>query len=307
MNGWEMVVLQPMINILIVISNYLANSFGMAIMSLTVIVNLVMLPLTTKQMRSTKSMQDMQPKLAELQRKYGGDRQQMASEQMRLYKEAGMNPAGCLLPMLIQMPIWISLYQSIMLSLAAVPEGLVNLARYLYSWPVVFATLPLSNSFLWLDMAKPDMFLAILVGASMWLQQKMATPTSTDAKQRAQSQMMLWMMPLLFAFLAMSFPSGLALFWVMSSVVRMFMQYRVTGWGGLIRSTPDTPVSRDDKKYVKLISQSEKKSTTDIGADIVIETSEEQKQRDRGLGYPDKPGKERYQPWKDRGYHHRNK
>lgn len=307
MNGWEMVVLQPMINILIVISNYLANSFGMAIMSLTVIVNLVMLPLTTKQMRSTKSMQDMQPKLAELQRKYGGDRQQMASEQMRLYKEAGMNPAGCLLPMLIQMPIWISLYQSIMLSLAAAPEGLVNLARYLYSWPVVFATLPLSNSFLWLDMAKPDTFLAVLVGASMWLQQKMATPNSTDAKQRAQSQMMLWMMPLLFAFLAMSFPSGLALFWVMSSVVRIFMQYRVTGWGGLIRSTTDTPVSRDDKKYVKLISQSEKKITTDIGADIVIETSEEQKQRDRGLGYPDKPSKSRYQPWKDRGYHHRKK
>ena len=307
MNGWEMVVLQPMINILIVISNYLANSFGMAIMSLTVIVNLVMLPLTTKQMRSTKSMQDMQPKLAELQRKYGGDRQQMASEQMRLYKEAGMNPAGCLLPMLIQMPIWISLYQSIMLSLAAAPEGLVNLARYLYSWPVVFATLPLSNSFLWLDMAKPDTFLAVLVGASMWLQQKMATPNSTDAKQRAQSQMMLWMMPLLFAFLAMSFPSGLALFWVMSSVVRIFMQYRVTGWGALIRSTTDTPVSRDDKKYVKLISQSEKKITTDIGADIVIETSEEQKQRDRGLSYPDKPSKSRYQPWKDRGYHHRKK
>ena len=307
MNPWELIILQPMTNVLIMISHYLANSFGMAIIALTIVVNVAMFPLTTKQMRATKSMQEMQPKLAELQKKYGKDKQQMAQEQMRLYKEAGMNPAGCILPMLIQMPIWISLYQSIMLSLAVAPEGLLNLSRYLYSWPIVFSVLPLSKTFLWLDMATPDMFLAVLVGASMWLQQKMATPTSTDPKQRAQGQMMLWMMPLLFAFLAMSFPSGLALFWVMSSVVRMFMQYRVTGWGGLIREGSDKPQFKENKQYVKLISQSERKSTTDIGADIVIDPSEEQQKRDRGLGYPEKPSESRYQPWKDRGYHHKKK
>ena len=304
MNPWETIILQPMINVLIMISHYLADSFGFAIIALTIIVNLAMLTFTLKQMHATKAMQDIQPKLAELQKKFGKDRQQMAQEQMRLYKEAGMNPAGCLLPMLIQMPIWISLYQSIMLSLAVAPEGLLNLARYLYSWPVVFSILPLSNSFLWLDLAKPDMFLALLVGASFWLQQKMATPPTTDPKQRAQSQMMLWMMPLLFTFLAISFPSGLALFWVMSSVVRMFMQYRVTGWGGLSRGEATALESRVDKKYVKLIADSERKTTTDIGADIVIDTGDEQSKRDRGLGYPDKPSKSRYQPWKDRGPRH---
>jgi len=292
-----------MINVLIMVSHYLADNFGLAIIMLTIIVNVAMLPLTTKQMHATKAMQEMQPKLAELQKKFGKDRQVMAQEQMRLYKEAGMNPAGCLLPMLIQMPIWISLYQSIMLSLAAAPEGLLNLARYLYSWPVVFSILPLSSSFLWLDLAKPDMFLALLVGASFWLQQKMATPVTTDPKQQAQSQMMLWMMPLLFTFLAISFPSGLALFWVMSSVVRMFMQYRVTGWGGLSRREAPSLVGKGERKYVKLIADSERKTTTDIGADIVIDTSDEQSQRDRGLGYPDKPSKTRYQPWKDRGQH----
>ena len=307
MNPWELIILQPMTNVLIMISHYLANSFGMAIIALTIVVNVAMFPLTTKQMRATKSMQEMQPKLAELQKKYGKDKQQMAQEQMRLYKEAGMNPAGCILPMLIQMPIWISLYQSIMLSLAVAPEGLLNLSRYLYSWPIVFSVLPLSKTFLWLDMATPDMFLAVLVGASMWLQQKMATPTSTDAKQQAQAQMMLWMMPLLFAFLALSFPSGLALFWVMSSVVRMFMQYRVTGWGGLTRGGSEKPQFKENKQYVKLISQSERKSTTDIGADIVVETSEEQRKRDRGLGYPEKPSKSRYQPWKDRGFNQKKK
>ena len=302
-NWWSLIILAPMINILIVMSHYLASSFGLAIIALTIMVNVAMLGLTLKQMHATKSLQELQPKLAELQKKYAKDRQGMAQEQMRLYKEGGMNPAGCLLPMLIQMPIWIALYQSIMMSLAMAPEGLLNLSSHLYDWPVLFAALPLNNKFLWFNMAQPDMFLALLVGASFWLQQKMATPSSTDPRQQAQSKMMLWMMPLLFTFLAISFPSGLALFWVMSSVVRMFMQYRVSGWGGLSRVMAEQPQLKEDKKYVKLISESERKSIDDIGADIQVETTEEQGKRDRGLGYPDQPSKSRYQPWKDRKRH----
>ena len=133
MNVWELIIQQPIINILIMLSHYLFNSFGMAIIALTIVVNVLMLQLTLKQIRSSKAMQELQPKLAELQKKYGKDRQRMAQEQMRLYKESGMNPAGCLLPMLIQMPIWIALYESIMMVLAAAPEGLLNLSRYLYS------------------------------------------------------------------------------------------------------------------------------------------------------------------------------
>ena len=292
-----------MTNVLVVMTAYLGNSFGLAIVALTIIVNLAMLPLTMKQMHATKSMQELQPKLAELQKKFGKDRQAMAQEQMRLYKEAGMSPAGCLLPMLLQMPIWISLYQSIMLSLAVAPEGLLNLSRYLYDWPVVFLNLPLNNQFLWFNLAQPDMFLALLVGASFWLQQKMATPAAADPRQQAQSQMMLWMMPLLFTFLALSFPSGLALFWVMSSLVRIFIQYRVSGFGGLSKSNGGEPKSKEDRKYVKLISDSEKKITSAPGADISVDTTEEKSKRDRSMGYPDKPESSRYQPWKDRKKH----
>jgi len=305
LNAWELIVQQPVINVLIMLTNYLAGSFGMAIIVLTITVNVVMVPLTLKQIKASKAMQEMQPKIAELQKKYAKDRQKLAQEQMRLYKESGMSPTGCLLPMLIQMPIWIALYQSIMLSLAVAPEGLLNLSQYLYSWPEVYAMLPLRSNFLWFDLAQPDMFLAILVGASMWLQQKMSMPTSADPKQAAQSRMMLWMMPLMFTFLSLSFPSGLPLFWVTSSVVRIVMQYRVTGWGGLLPASTDRLAVRE-KKYVSFESSDERKSTADGDADIVI-ADDEKARKGQGLGYLTKPGKTRYLPGKDRQQHPKKK
>ncbi len=296
MNAWELIIQQPVINILIMMSYYLASSFGLAIIALTIVVNVVMFPLTRKQINATKAMQEMQPKLAELQKKYGKDRQRMAQEQMRLYKESGVSPAGCVLPMLVQMPIWIALYQSIMLSLAVAPEGLVNLSKYLYSWHVLYSMLPLSKDFLWLDLATPDLFLAVLVGGTMWLQQKMSMPAGADPKQQAQTRMMLWMMPLMFAFFALSFPSGLALFWATSSAVRIIMQYRVTKWGALAPTANRKPVGKD-KGYIKRIAQVEEKRLdyADVGADIgtdvgadVIEPATPRKEGAAGGGYPER-------------------
>src|SRR4030067_2513435 len=113
-----------------------------------------MLPMTRSQIRGVKAMQDPQPKLAEIQKKYSRDRQKLAQEQMRLYKESGVKPAGCAISMFIQMPVWVALYQAIMLALAVAPEGLLNLSKYLYPWPVVFGALPLNHSFLGLGLAE---------------------------------------------------------------------------------------------------------------------------------------------------------
>ncbi len=175
---------------------------------------------------------------------------------MRLYKESGVSPAGCLLPMVIQMPVWIALYQAIMRVLAVIPENLLGLSQYLYSWPIVYATLPLSNEFLGLNLATGNMFLAILVGGTMWVQQKMVMTPTTDPKQQSQANLMLWMMPLMFAFLTLSFPSGLALYWVTSNVIRIGMQYFVTGWGGLVKAAPKKQAARD-KKYKQRIAEVE--------------------------------------------------
>ncbi|MGD9143797.1 MAG: YidC/Oxa1 family membrane protein insertase [Dehalococcoidia bacterium] len=293
MNFWELIIQQPLINVLILVASFFGGNFGVSIIALTIFINLCMLPLTLSQIRSAKKMQDIQPKMAELQKKYAKDRQKLAQEQMRLYKESGIKLSGCMLPMIIQLPVWIALYQSIMLAMAIAPEGLLNLSRFLYNWDGVFAALPLSRSFLGLNLGEPNIFLAIIVGISQWVQQKMSQTPSADPKQAQQNQMMLWMFPMVFTIISLTFPAGLPLYWVANSLVRIVLQYRLSGWGGLRRQPAED--SGTDKKYVDLISSAERKSTDDVGADIVVSDTQE------------KPGKNRYLPGKDRQKHRRKK
>ena len=262
-------------------SHFLGGSFGLAIVFLTVIINLAMLPLTMSQIKSTKKMQDLQPKLAELQKKYAKDKQKLSQEQMKLYKESGVKPAGCALTLIIQMPVWLALYQSIMLALAVAPEGLLNLAKYLYPWQVVYSSLPLSREFFTMNLADPNMILAILVGATMFMQQKMSTAPSTDPRQASQSRMMNWMMPLLFAFMALSFPSGLSLYWVASSVFRIVLQYRVSGWGGLRKQTVTVTGTDSEKKHLKFDASQEKKPAGETRHEVII-TDKESLKKSKG-------------------------
>jgi len=312
---WDLIILQPVLNSLVVLCSILFGSFGLAIIGLTIIVRGCMYPLTIRQLRSTEAMQSLQPKIAELQKKYAKDKQKLAKEQMQLYKESGISPLGCLVPMLIQMPIWIALFQSIMRLLAVTPEDFLGLSQYLYSWAVVHATLPLESSFLWLDLATPDrlLLLPILVGVTMWVQQKMVTAATTDPKQQSMSKMMLWMMPVMFAFLSLQFPSGLALYWVTSNVISIVIQYFVTGWGGLVKSTAGRPTGRD-KQYKKRIAQIEERPSeyADVGADVVEPSSTQEEglgygksgdeRQDRGGDYPTRLRGIRRQPRRSKGH-----
>jgi YidC/Oxa1 family membrane protein insertase len=297
LNVWELIIQQPLINVLIVVAHSMGGSFGVSIILLTILVNLCMLPLTLSQIRSSKAMQDLQPRLAELQKKYGKDRQKLAQEQMNLYKTAGVKPAGCFITMLIQMPVWIALYQSIMLAMAVAPEGLLNLSRFLYPWNAVFAALPLSRGFLWLNLASPDIFLALLTGATQWVQQKMSITPNPDPRQAQQSQMMLWMMPMMFAVLALSFPSGLALYWVVNNIFRIILQYRVSGWGGLRRQVKQPAVP--EKKPLRFDTSAEKKPTEEESAGTIVADTTPAPMDKTSL----KPSKSRFQPGKDRMKH----
>lgn len=233
---WSLLALNPLLNSLIALSTIVGNNFGLAIIVLTIIVRIILFPLTLKQTQSTKAMQALQPKIQELQKKYGRNQQKLQQEMMRLYKEAKINPLGCMWPMLIQFPIWIALYQSIILALASTPESLLDLSRHLYSWPMVTQAIPLNENFLWLKLSKPDpyLILAILVGGTMWIQQKMVTPPPTDPRQQSMNQITTLMMPLMFGMFTLSFPSGLSLYWAISNIVGIMMQYFVGGgWGYL--------------------------------------------------------------------------
>jgi len=238
---WNLIIGNPVLNVLIALSHLLSGEFGLAIIVLTVIVRLISWPLAKRQLKSSKALQDLQPKIQELQKKYGKNQKKLQQEMMKLYREAGVNPLGCIWPMLIQFPIWIALYQAIMGALATTPENLLNLAQRLYSWGIVSQAIPLSSKFLWLDLGQPDPYfiLAIIVGGTMWVQQKMIQAPSVDPRQQSTSRMMMLMMPLMFGFLTLMFPSGLALYWAVSNIIGIITQYFFTGgWGYLKFRSP---------------------------------------------------------------------
>jgi YidC/Oxa1 family membrane protein insertase len=263
---WDIIILNPVLNSLIALSTVLWNNFGLSIIALTIVIRLILMPLTIKQTQSTKAMQSLQPKLQELQKKYARNQEKLQQEMMALYKEAGVNPLGCMWPMLIQFPVWIALYQSIMRALAATPEDLLDLGKHLYSWPMVTQAIPLNERFLWLSLSVPDsyMVLAILTGVTMWIQQKMVTPPATDPKQQSMTQITTLMMPLMFAMFTLSFPSGLALYWVVSNIIGIVIQYFVQGgWGymnfpSLFKPAPQQPQPQQQK----LIQPAEQQSKT---------------------------------------------
>ncbi len=281
---WNNIILNPMENSLVLIYAYLGRNFGITILIFTVIVRLLTLPLTLRQIRSTQKMSEIQPKLQALQKRYGKDRTRLSQETMRLYKEAGVNPIGCLGPMVIQFPIWIGLYIAITALLPTSPERLAALSNHLYSWlPVAHQVVPLNSHFLWLDLALPDPLpiLAVLVGVSMWAMQKMSTPPAANPQQASTNRMLLWMMPFMFAFFTISLPTGLPLYWTVSNVIGIVIQGSVTGWGELaFWKKKEQPIPA----AVAAISESEAQSPSEEESvnEEQAGTSGDQRQDDRG-------------------------
>lgn len=266
---WNVLILSPILNLSILLYSVLFKNFGLTIIALTIIVRVITYPLTVKQLKASKSMATLQPKIQELQKKYARDKQKLSEETMKLYKESGMNPMGCLVPMLVQMPVWIALYQVILQALAATPEDLFGLYPRLYSWPIITSMVPLNEHFLWLNMTQPDKYLImpVLVGGSMWAQQKMVTMPTMDPRQQSMNKMMLMMMPMMFGIFTLQFASGLAVYWTISNVIGMVIQYFVSGWGGLKGLAAMLPTGRKElpppkKQSVPKILDSGKRKRT---------------------------------------------
>ena len=241
---WNQGIMRPMINLLLILYTYLFQNFGLAIMAFTVIVHFLTLPLTLRQIRQTKAMSEIQPRIQDLRKRYGQDRQRMSQETMRLYKEFGVSPVGCLGPLIIQMPILIGMYWAVIRVLPTSPERLMELGNMLYPGiSVIHSVVPVNGHFLWMDLSVPDTIgiLAILVAGSMWLMQKMSTVPSTDPVQAKQQRLMLWMMPAFFAILAFTLPSGLSFYIFVSNLFRLVTQYFVGGWGSLRPSKQAIP------------------------------------------------------------------
>jgi YidC/Oxa1 family membrane protein insertase len=234
---WNDILINPMVNVTIALARVLFDNFGLSIIVFTLLMRAVTLPLTLRQVHSQKKMQQLQPQLNDLQKRVK-DPKKRSEETMKLYKEAGANPAGCLLPMLIQFPIWIALYDVIRIVVGGTPESLLDLSSRLYPWSFIQQAVPLSTHFLVWDMGQPDKtyILPILVAASMWVQQKLtmtqASMTAGSQSQQQTNQMMLWMMPLMFGYFTINVPTGLGIYWLITNLAGIVMNYYVFGWKG---------------------------------------------------------------------------
>ncbi len=174
------------------------KNFGFGIILITVIVKLLLFPLSHKQMQSMKKMQAIQPQMKAIQEKYRKDPQKQQQELSQLYKKHGVNPMGGCLPLLIQFPIFIGLYQVLM--------NLVEMK---------------GASFFWVkDLAQPNVILVLIMGLSMLLQQKM-TPVAGDPRQAK----MMMMMPVIFTAMFWNFPAGLVLYWLTNNILTIGQQY----------------------------------------------------------------------------------
>jgi YidC/Oxa1 family membrane protein insertase len=230
---------QPLINVMVVTYALLGHNFVLATLASTFLVQLVTWPLTMQSMNSSKKMQQLQQsdKWKDAQKKYKGDREKMAQVTMELYKEAGVNPAAGCLPTVIQMPLLIAFYSSINQLVAVNPESLLDLTKALYRFipfiaDIAVTTIPLQSQFLWLNLARPDPYFVIpvLVAASTWFSQRTMSMPSADPQQAQMNQSMQLMMPLMFGWFAVNFASGVAIYWIISSLARMFFQGMTQGW-----------------------------------------------------------------------------
>lgn len=244
---WDSLILNPMMNSLLWIYSVL-GSFGVAIVIFTILVRLITYPLTIQQMKGAQKMQEFQQskQWLDLQKKYKDDKQKLQMEQAKLFQEMKINPFASCLPTLIQFPIIIGLYQAITRALAVTPLQMVEFSNHLYPILNIVDLIPVDNRFLWMDLSQPERLnlfgigipiLAIVVVVTTYLQSKLMTPPSQPGAQGAQmTQMMNLYMPLLMGYLALTFASGLSIYFVTSNLMSI-AQYAAMGkvnWRNLL-------------------------------------------------------------------------
>ena len=256
---WDTLILNPMLNSLLFLYDLLFNNFILSILVFTVLVRVITYPLTYQQQKSTKKLTELQQSDAwkKMQEKYAKDREKLSQEQMKLYKQAGVNPFGACLPTLVQFPVLIGLYQAINLAMATSPVQLLDLSRHIYPFLTnVAALIPLGNQFLWLNLGLPDPIyvLPVVVVVTTWLQSKVMTPAtpSADSQTAQMSQSMAVTMPLMFGYFSLQFPAGLSIYFIIANIIGV-AQYALTtpvNWKQVLsfRQPSAAPLAKTRKK-----------------------------------------------------------
>ncbi len=201
--GWFGIIARPLVWLLHFLYQYVHN-YGIAIIILTILIKLVFYPLSQKSYKSMSQMKKVQPKLAKLKEKYKDDKARLNKEMMDLYRTHKVNPFGGCLPMVVQIPVFFALYRALMVAIE----------------------LRHAPFFFWItDLSAKDPYYVtpLIMGATMFLQQKMTPTAGGDAMQ---AKLMLFM-PIIFTFMFLNFPSGLVLYWLVNNILSIGQQYLV--------------------------------------------------------------------------------
>jgi YidC/Oxa1 family membrane protein insertase len=250
---WSQLIVYPFTNTLLLLYVWLGHSFTAALIVLTVGIRALLTPLTARQQKTQIQMQELQPDIKRIQEKYKGEPEKMQKELLKI----GYNPAamlgGCL-PTLIQFPILIGVYRSILNAIPSTPLQMMDLYHGVYPWlfPNFDSLLPVNRFLIWMDLTQPDRIylpwfpvlgipiLPIFVVLTTLVQQKMMTPPSTAGANDASAQMqrsMMTTMPLMFGFFALQFASGLSIYFITSNLAGIgqyaFLNRANFSWGKL--------------------------------------------------------------------------
>ncbi|MDD3718239.1 MAG: membrane protein insertase YidC [Actinomycetota bacterium] len=247
------------LNFLLQAFNDFTGNYGVSIILLTVLVKLVLLPLTIKQTRSMVAMQKIQPEIKKLQDKYKDDKERLSQEMMKFYKENKVNPLGGCLPLLLQMPIFFALFTVLRKYLLTPPMNIIGntfaviqkLPMYAEGAPVLgnaLYNIPFTKraGFLWISnladstrIADPTFIFIILLAATTWFSQKQVM---TDPRQKN----MLIIMPLVTAFIGWSLPAGVSLYWLTTNFLQIIQQFAMEWYEK--RHPKEAPKPGDDRK-----------------------------------------------------------
>lgn len=226
-NAFNIILYQPLFNALVLLYEYLpGHDFGVAVIILTILIKLLFYPLGAQAIRSQKALSELQPKIKEIQEKYKTDREKQGKAMMELYQKEKINPFSGCLPLLIQLPILIALYQVFWRGFQ--PEQMT----YLYSF-VPQPGLINPTFFGIVNLAQPSFLLAIFAGIAQFIQTKMLTPKTPKSKSKDKTsqfsnmmqKQMLYFFPIFTAFILLKMPSAIGLYWIVTTIFSIIQQY----------------------------------------------------------------------------------
>ncbi len=227
---YNIILFQPLLNLLVFLYNNIGD-LGIAIIIITILIRLILLYPSYKALKSQRALQELQPKIKDLQKKHKDNKEDQTKALMEFYKENKVNPFSSCLPMLIQLPIIFALYRVFRTGLSEINTD--------YLYPFIKAPEHINTLFLgFLNLNDTNIFLAVLAGVLQFIQSKMMlakTKNKNQAKEKAPQglgdmsgmlgKQMTYLMPAMTVFIAMSLPSGLALYWVTTTLFAIAQQY----------------------------------------------------------------------------------